>query len=82
MVEYDPAICASRNIHRRNLLEIQKLDNGWEPTPPHFNKVEFSSFLQDREIKHVVMEDATDEANKVTTVSKQNMDNGNLDEVM
>ena len=82
MVEYDPATCASRNIHGRNFSDIQKLNMGWEVTPSHFNKVDFSSFLQDKEIKHVEMADATDDVDKDTANPKQTMDNDNPLEVM
>jgi len=60
-VDCDPSICASRNIHDRNEKDIQTLHRGWEPTPSHFNKVDFSSFLQDKGIEHVEMADAEDD---------------------
>ena len=58
MVDCDPAICATRNTHGRSEKEIQSLYRSWEPTPAHFNKVDFSSFLQDKAIEHVEMKDA------------------------
>ena len=58
MVDCDPAICATRNTHGRSETEIQSLYRSWEQTPAHFNKVDFSSFLQDKAIEHVEMKDA------------------------
>ena len=49
-VECDPSICFSRNVHERKEKDIQALHRGWEATPAHFNKVDFSSFLQDKGI--------------------------------
>ena len=60
MVDCDPAICATRNTHGRSETEIQSLYRSWEQTPAHFNKVDFSSFLQDKAIEHVEMKDADD----------------------
>ena len=60
MVDCDPAICATRNTHGRSEKEIQSLYHSWEQTPAHFNKVDFSSFLQDKAIEHVEMKDADD----------------------
>ena len=60
-VDCDPGLCASRNVHGRIEKDIQSIHRGWEPTPSHFNKVDFSSFLQDKEIDHVEMADAEDD---------------------
>ena len=49
--------CASRNVHKRSEKEVGELHRGWEPTPDHFNKVDFSGFLQDKAIQQVEMED-------------------------
>ena len=49
-VECDPNICFARNVHERKEKDIQALHRGWEATPAHFNKVDFSSFLQDKGI--------------------------------
>ena len=49
-VECDPSICFARNVHERKEKDIQALHRGWEATPAHFNKVDFSSFLQDKGI--------------------------------
>ena len=58
MVDCDPAICATRNTHGRSEKDIQALYHSWEQTPAHFNKVDFSSFLQDKAIENVEMKDA------------------------
>ena len=60
-MDCDPGLCASRNVHGRIEKDIQSIHRGWEPTPSHFNKVDFSSFLQDKEIDHVEMADAEDD---------------------
>ena len=61
-VECDPSICATRNIHKRSEKDIQALHKGWEATPAHFNKVDFSSFLQDEGIEHFDMADAENDS--------------------
>ena len=53
--------CASRNVHKRSEEEVGALHRGWEATPSHFNKVDFSGFLQDKSIQQVEMEDATNQ---------------------
>ena len=61
-VECDPGICATRNVHKRSDKDIQALHKGWEATPAHFNKVDFSSFLQDEAIEHFDMADAENDS--------------------
>ena len=61
-VECDPGICVTRNVHKRSDKDIQALHKGWEATPAHFNKVDFSSFLQDEAIEHFDMADAENDS--------------------
>ena len=65
-VDCDPNICATRNVHGRTEKDIQDLHKGWEPTPSHFNKIDFSSFLQDEAIEHFEMADVENDSSKDT----------------
>ena len=65
-VDCDPNICATRNVHGRTEKDIQDLHRGWEPTPSHFNKIDFSSFLQDEAIEHFEMADVENDSSRDT----------------
>ena len=56
-MDCDFGLCAARNIHGRTEAEIRKLHANWEPTPPHYNRLDLRGFLQDKEIEQVDMED-------------------------
>ena len=65
-VDCDPNVCATRNVHGRTEKDIQDLHKSWEPTPSHFNKIDFSSFLQDEAIEHFEMADVENDNSKDT----------------
>lgn len=60
-VDGDLNHCVTRNIHKRTVKDITKLQMGWEPTPAHMHKIDLSSFLQAKSIVEVDMIDAEDD---------------------
>ena len=71
MVECDPVLAASRNIHQRTEADTVQLARGWEDTPPHMNTLDVREFLQTDAITHVEMteadaEEATDEKSEIS----------------
>ena len=72
-LDCDPGLCASRNIHSRTSNEIEALFRDWQPTPTHFNRIDLRTFLQDREIVQVDMEDADE--NEVVEIGRKDAKN-------
>lgn len=71
MVECDPVLAASRNIHQRTEADTVQLARGWEETPPHMNTLDVREFLQIDAITHVEMteadaEEANDEKSEIS----------------
>nr|CAB3267830.1 YLP motif-containing protein 1 [Phallusia mammillata] len=60
-IKCDPHVCARRNIHKRTLAEIQKINKAWEETAIHMNKLDLRLMVQDSEIQEVEMGDASEE---------------------
>ena len=55
----DPIRGAKHNVHTRCSEDIQRIHDGWEPTPCYMNRLDLSMHLKDvGEIEHVEM-DAT-----------------------
>ena len=49
----DVADCHNRSTHKRPLAHVQKLAQGWEPTPRHLTRVDLTTMVQDVQIQEV-----------------------------
>jgi len=63
-MDMDVAACHKRNIHGRTLVAISEMVKHWEPTPPHYVRVDVRPLLQDDSIQEVEMEDTPAESAK------------------
>ncbi|XP_076464262.1 uncharacterized protein LOC143296296 [Babylonia areolata] len=60
-LEADVATCINRNIHKWTEYDVEKVKGRWEPTPPHFLRLDIRWLLQDASITEVEMEDAPED---------------------